>query len=137
MKHQMMMDTVKDMIAKEKLIWNKDIAVCILNIKSKLYSVNLMCGRVHDTYSNYLELKKPKPVIAACGTEKTADVKDRIHSAMVLRLEDWIAEAIPTPPVATKMTPHQIPSPIPPLLPCGSDSSATCIIEMLHKKFLI
>ena len=53
MKHQMMMDTVKAMIAKVKLIWNKDIAVCILNIKSKLYSVNLMCGRVHDTNSNY------------------------------------------------------------------------------------
>ena len=88
MKHQMMMDTVADMSAKVKFIQNKDISVCSLKIKSKLYSVNLMCGRVHDTNSNYLELTKPKPAIVACGTEKTADVKDRIHSAIVLRLED-------------------------------------------------
>ena len=53
MKHQMMMDTVADMSAKEKLILNKDISYSSLKIESKLYSVNLMCGRVHDTNSNY------------------------------------------------------------------------------------
>ena len=60
-------------------------------------------------YEYLRPLTKLKPVITACGTVKTADVKDIIHSAIVLLLEDWIVEAIPTPPVATKMTPHQIP----------------------------
>ena len=90
----------------------------------------------------------PKPAVTACGTEKTADVKDIIHSAIVLRLEDWIVEAIPTPPAATKMIPHQIPSPVLMTVVINfasesesvrrdNDSSATCINERLHTRLPI